>query len=186
MSWVNLPKSFKGDKTKQASEVGSGSPDAAKKAVSRRRVRSRRLPVPRSRQAPPKRARRTEVLMATVVETRELGRGRDQPRREVVEADAASPSPRWSVRDESTASASATARRGAAGDSKAVDDAPELFRREARRAIARSLGRFDAARVLLRPACPVPASSPAVVRVLGSAASATCSRVARRPTRSTC
>ena len=32
MSWVNLPKSFKGDKTEQASEVGKRLADAAKKA----------------------------------------------------------------------------------------------------------------------------------------------------------
>ena len=32
MSWVNLPKSFKGDKTGQASEVGKRLADAAKKA----------------------------------------------------------------------------------------------------------------------------------------------------------
>jgi len=32
MSWVNLPASFKGDKTEQASEVGKRLADAAKKA----------------------------------------------------------------------------------------------------------------------------------------------------------
>jgi large subunit ribosomal protein L18 len=32
MSWVNLPKSFKGGKTEQASEVGKRLADAAKKA----------------------------------------------------------------------------------------------------------------------------------------------------------
>jgi large subunit ribosomal protein L18 len=32
MSWVNLPKSFKGDKTEQATEVGKRLADAAKKA----------------------------------------------------------------------------------------------------------------------------------------------------------
>ncbi|MGH3003525.1 MAG: 50S ribosomal protein L18 [Gaiellaceae bacterium] len=32
VSWVNLPKSFKGDKTEQASEVGKRLADAAKKA----------------------------------------------------------------------------------------------------------------------------------------------------------
>jgi len=32
MSWVNLPKAFKGDKTEQASEVGKRLADLAKKA----------------------------------------------------------------------------------------------------------------------------------------------------------
>ena len=64
-SWLGLPKSFKGDKSEQAAEVGKAIAAARKKAGDRDRdLRPRRLPVPRPRKgARRRRARgRTEVL----------------------------------------------------------------------------------------------------------------------------
>ena len=50
-SWKSLPKSFKGTKTAQANEVGKRLAAAAEKAGDQGlRVRSRRLPVPRTRE----------------------------------------------------------------------------------------------------------------------------------------
>ncbi len=50
-NWTSLPKSFKGDKTEQAAEIGKRLAEAAKTGRSvERRLRPRRLPVPRTRQ----------------------------------------------------------------------------------------------------------------------------------------
>ena len=165
-SWTGLPKSFKGDKTAQAAEVGKRLAEAAKKAgIETRRVRPRRLPVPRSRQGARRRRarRRTEVLMAIdVQETREL-------KERVVEINRVAKVVKGGRRFSFTALVVigdevdrvgvgyGKAREVPLAISKAVDDAKKnLFTvpKHGQTITHESLGRFDAARVLLRPASP--------------------------------
>ena len=165
-SWVGL-KGFKGDKSAQAKEVGKQLAAAAKKAGHRGgRLRPRRLPVPRTRQGARRRRARggAEVLMAF----QDRGDARELKER-VVEINRVAKVVKGGRRFSFTALVVigdevdrvgvgyGKAREVPLAISKAVDDAKKnLFTvpKHGQTITHEVLGRFGAARVLLRPASP--------------------------------
>ena len=166
-SWLDLPKSFKGAKSEQAAEVGKRL--AGCRQEGRRRIRRFRpgwLPLPRSRQSARRRCARgrTDFLVAAVdvQESREL-------KERVVEINRVAKVVKGGRRFSFTALVVigdevdrvgvgyGKAREVPLAISKAVDDARKnMFTvpKHGQTITHESLGRFDAARVLLRPASP--------------------------------
>ena len=163
---LDRAQGFKGDKTGQAHEVGKTLAAAAKKAgIETRRLRPRRLPVPRTREGSRRGCARgrTELLMAVdIAETREL-------KERVVEINRVAKVVKGGRRFSFTALVVigdevdrvgvgyGKAREVPLAISKAVDDAKKnLFTvpKHGQTITHEVLGRFGAARVLLRPASP--------------------------------
>ncbi len=163
-SWLAVKKSFKGDKSEQAAEVGKLLAASAKQAGDRGMcLRPRRLPLPRSCQgAGRRRARgRTEILMSVdFSETREL-------KERVVEINRVAKVVKGGRRFSFTALVVVgdevdrvgvgygKAREVPLAITKAVEDAKKnLFTipKHGSTITHEVLGRFDAARVMLRPA----------------------------------